>query len=97
MVRSQLSFDAPRTTHQICRPHEIRKNQTGFLKKLFEDNPKTLRIIGFIAGHVWEAEAAHLLLERLEKNFTIHCSPLVEALGKLPIDDDDQPSTLRRK
>jgi len=42
-----------------------------------------LDIIAQVAADVWRDEAANLILNRLEQNFTDDCAPLIRALGDI--------------
>lgn len=56
---------------------------TGFQKVLGIDSIYNLEIIAKYASEVWQDQAASLILDRLEQNFTDSCTPLVKVLGKV--------------
>ena len=57
--------------------------RVGLKEVLRSGSGNALKIIAPNAAEIWQEEAAELVLDRLERNLTEDCSPLVKALGEL--------------
>lgn len=57
--------------------------RSGLKEVLANGSGYALEIIAHNATEIWQDEAADLVLDRLERNFTEDCSPLVKTLGEL--------------
>jgi energy-coupling factor transporter ATP-binding protein EcfA2 len=62
----------------------------GLKDVLVKGGRYALHIIAQVAADVWEEEAASVLLNRLEKDVTENCAPLVRALGDVCDTDSRQ-------
>jgi len=82
-VCGKVAFLCVTAAELLVNAVEHETAQLGFKKVLEAGSGYSLHITSDLALQLWEAEAADLIITRLEQNLTVDCAPLIEKLNSL--------------